>query len=142
MTISNFKGPDGRWLSNFESSVVSYDGVEYPTVEHAYQAAKTNDLKEREAILACKTPGTARKLGQTVTFRQDFESQKINIMFELCLQKFTNHSHLKQKLLDTGDHHLIEDTTGWNDRFWGVSNGHGTNHLGRILMDVRDILLK
>jgi len=30
-------------FSNFVASVVLLDGLEYPTVEHAYQAAKTLD---------------------------------------------------------------------------------------------------
>jgi predicted NAD-dependent protein-ADP-ribosyltransferase YbiA (DUF1768 family) len=32
----------------------------------------------------------------------------------------------------------------WGDSFWGVSldTGMGTNHLGRILMDIRDQLYK
>ena len=37
--IVEFKG-EHRWLSNFSDAKVSYDGVEYPTVEHAYQASK------------------------------------------------------------------------------------------------------
>lgn len=139
MTVSKFKG-EGKWLSNFEPSPVHYDDVEYPTVEHAYQAAKTLDPAERAAILACKTPGDARRLGQKVTFRPNWELMKISVMYILVLEKFVRHEHLRQKLLDTGDHHLIEDSTGWNDRFWGVSDGYGRNHLGRILMDVREEL--
>lgn len=139
MTISKFKG-EGKWLSNFEPSVIHYDGVEYPTVEHAYQAAKTLDPAERAAILACKTPGDARRLGQKVTFRTNWELMKVSVMYILVLEKFTRHEHLREKLLATEDHHLIEDSTGWNDRFWGVSDGYGRNHMGRILMDVREEL--
>lgn len=25
----------------------------------------------------------------------------------------------------------------WGDYFWGSVNGHGENHLGKILMDIR-----
>jgi hypothetical protein len=43
---------------------------------------------------------------------------------------------LKQLLLATGDKELIEGNT-WGDTFWGVCNGIGQNHLGKILMAKR-----
>ena len=43
---------------------------------------------------------------------------------------------LAELLLSTEDFPLLE-TNDWNDRFWGVSQGKGLNHLGRILMKVR-----
>jgi predicted NAD-dependent protein-ADP-ribosyltransferase YbiA (DUF1768 family) len=26
----------------------------------------------------------------------------------------------------------------WNDKFWGICKGVGENHLGKILMQIRD----
>jgi len=48
--IDDFRGPY-RWLSNFEPSPVEFDGVIYPTVEHAYQAAKNESPLYRKHIL-------------------------------------------------------------------------------------------
>jgi predicted NAD-dependent protein-ADP-ribosyltransferase YbiA (DUF1768 family) len=35
---------------------------------------------------------------------------------------------------------LIEENT-WGDTFWGICKGQGENHLGRLLMQIRDELL-
>jgi hypothetical protein len=43
---------------------------------------------------------------------------------------------LRDQLIATGDAELIEGNT-WNDTFWGVCNGKGSNFLGKALMDIR-----
>ena len=43
---------------------------------------------------------------------------------------------LKTKLLSTKDLVLFEDS---DDIFWGQKGGEGSNHLGKILMMIRDI---
>ncbi len=47
--IREFKG-EFRFLSNFFPSRIYHDGIEYPTVEHAFQAAKTLDFEQRWGI--------------------------------------------------------------------------------------------
>ena len=132
--ISGFFG-DYRFLSNYHFQPVEYDGVVYPTNEHAYQAAKTNDLKQRKEIAEALTPKEAKKLGQKVTMIANWDDIKINVMVLLTRQKFS-HAPLQDLLLATGDAELIEENT-WNDTYWGVCNGVGTNHLGKVLMAVR-----
>lgn len=112
----------------------------YPTTEHAFQAAKTLDEKEREKIRVAKTPGQAKRLGQKVTLRKDWESIKIKIMLNLNRQKF-DRADLGDRLVDTGQAELIEGNT-WGDTFWGVCKGVGKNHLGKILMEVREELVE
>lgn len=124
-----------RWLSNFWFVPVTLDGVEYSSVEHAYQAAKTLDSKEREAFQYAKTAGDAKKLGRNVTFRSDWDEIKLGVMEDLVRQKFQQ-PYLAEKLLATGDQELVEGNW-WGDRFWGVCKGEGENHLGRILMKIR-----
>jgi hypothetical protein len=62
-------------------------------------------------------------------------------MEDLVRQKFTRHPDLKEKLLATGNRPLYEGNT-WRDHFWGVSSKtlKGQNHLGKILMRVREDL--
>ena len=60
-------------------------------------------------------------------------------MKDIVLAKFTQNQFLKEKLLATGDAYLIEGNT-WGDRVWGQVNGVGQNRLGKILMEVRDML--
>ena len=124
------------WLSNFFPAIVTYDGMTYPTVEHAFQAAKTLDMEKRKEIVAAVTPGRAKRLGRQVKLRPDWEEIKINIMAELLHKKF-KHKELREKLLATGDAYLEEGNT-WNDNFWGNCNGHGANWLGILLMKERE----
>lgn len=128
-----------RFLSNFYPATVEYDGLEYSSTEHAYQAAKTEDAGQRRRIRESQKPGDAKRLGKQVKMRTDWEQIKVGVMKDLVRQKFTKHKELKEKLLATGDAHL-EETNTWNDTFWGVCKGKGQNHLGKILMEVRDEL--
>lgn len=135
--ITSFNG-DYRWLSNFWHARVILDGVSYPTVENAYQAAKTLVPLARERFERC-TPGEAKRLGRKVKMRSDWERVKLAIMRDLIAQKFAPGSRLAASLLATGKAEIIEGNS-WGDRFWGVCNGTGQNHLGRLLMERRAIL--
>lgn len=126
-------------LSNFYYSSVHLDGVSYPTVEHAFQAAKTFAPKDRARIRACSNPAQAKGVGRRVTLREDWETVKIGVMEILVREKFTVHEDLKARLLATGKRRLVEGNT-WGDAVWGVCGGRGKNHLGRILMRVREEL--
>lgn len=134
MKIDNFEG-EFRFLSNFAPSVVHFDGMEFPSVEHAYQAAKTFDKDLRIKIRNAKTPNEAKKLGKKVKLRQDWDDVKIDVMLGLLEQKFAI-PELHQLLLNTGDAELVEGNW-WGDTFWGVCRGHGKNHLGKLLMTIR-----
>ena len=130
---------DHRFLSNFWPARVTYDGFTYPTVEHAYQAAKVLPLERRHRIQNARTPGEAKRLGRSAVPRPDWDQERLGVMRNLVRQKFAGDARLGRKLLATGDARLIEGNT-WGDKFWGVCDGEGENHLGRILMDVRSEL--
>lgn len=137
-SISEFNG-EYRFLSNFYRADVEYDGIVYPSSEHAYQAAKTLDKHTRLKISKFDTPSYAKKYGRDVPLRPDWENVKIGIMTEIVRYKFTKHQDLKEKLLATGDANLIEGNH-WGDRIWGVCKGSGQNNLGKILMKIREEL--
>lgn len=80
--IESFTG-DFAFLSNFFAAEVELDGMLYPTLEHAYQAAKTLDRSEREAIRRLDSPGKAKRAGLKVTLRHDWESKKLGQMRSL-----------------------------------------------------------
>jgi len=109
--------------------------VTYPTVEHYYQAMKTLDLKQREAIRLALTAGDAKRLGGECELRPDWDDVKLQIMEEALRQKFKRNP-LHDQLMATGRQELIEGNT-WGDKFWGV-DGTGENHLGKLLMQIRD----
>lgn len=125
-----------RFLSNFHPAAVILDGVTYLTVENAYQAAKIADPTQRPVSLTSCSPSEAKRFGNKVAFREDWEDVKLEIMEDLVHQKFTKHQHLRKRLLATGDEELIEGNW-WGDVFWGVCRGKGKNHLGKILMKIR-----
>lgn len=126
------------FLSNFYSSTVTLDGKKYPSVEHAYQAAKTSNEETRELIRKARSPGEAKKLGRALQLKSDWNSSKIELMRGLVREKFES-PFLAYALLGTGDVELVNGNT-WNDRFWGVCRGTGQNWLGKILMEVREDL--
>jgi N-glycosidase YbiA len=139
MHINEFSGKYA-FLSNFWSCKIMFEGIEFPTVEHAFQAAKTTNPNEREMVRLAPTPVKAKRIGRKVTLRDDWEKVKIEIMRGLLVQKFSQDEMLREMLLSTGDWELIEGNT-WGDKFWGavLENGKwvGRNELGKLLMSVR-----
>jgi len=136
--ITNFEG-QYRFLSNFYPSPLEYEGEEYQTVEHAFQAAKTHDPVMREAIRGAATPGRAKQLGRVAELRQDWDGVRLTVMEEILSIKFSD-PKLKEALLATGKQTLIEGNT-WKDKYWGAEweagEWVGENHLGKILMALR-----
>lgn len=132
--IESFSGAY-EFLSNFYEKTLEYDNRYWPTLEHAYQAMKTLDPDEREAIRASRSPALAKRLGRRLKMRDDWDDIKIGLMHELLRVKFRD-VQLREQLIATGDAELVEGNH-WGDTFWGVCKGHGTNWLGRLLMAVR-----
>jgi hypothetical protein len=136
--IGEFQG-EYRFLSNFWPAEVVYEGITYPTAEHAYQAAKTLDVEQRKTIAAMSTPAAAKAAGRALKLREDWDTAKFVVMEDVVRYKFTHHSELRAKLLASGNK-LLEEGNTWNDRIWGIYQGQGENHLGKILMKIRDEL--
>jgi len=140
--ITSFSGKY-RFLSNFWPAKVVFEGVEYPSVENAYQAAKTLDLNERVAFQTA-TAGQAKKASHKLKIRPDWEEIKISVMEGLLCQKFSDIVLLK-KLRSTENRLLVEGNT-WHDNFGGdcscgINLGcvkSGKNNLGQLLMKIRD----
>lgn len=142
---------DGRWrfLSNFYPCKIEHQGIIYPSVEHFYVAMKVDDEQLingkyytpgdfRESISKLPNPAIVKKLGSKVKLRKNWNEKKLDFMNWAVREKFKD-ENLAQLLLSTGDHELIEGNI-WKDTFWGVFNGKGQNHLGKILMEVRNEL--
>ena len=135
---------DYGWLSNFYPCFINFEGEFYPTVEHAYQAAKTLDLGLRSNIRSSSSPGIAKRRGRKIKpLREDWESVKLDTMRILLRKKFEC-PVLSKLLIETGDSPIYEDSN-W-DYFWGTGSaeatGTGLNWMGKILMEVREELLK
>ena len=139
MAIEKFEG-DYRFLSNFHPCEIILDGDKYASVEHAYQAAKTIDFEERARLQSWNLLNAteAKRAGRKVTLRSDWGEVKNAIMLDLLRQKFSD-DLLETMLLDTQNEDLAEGNW-WGDTYWGMCNGKGENHLGKLLMKVREEL--
>lgn len=127
-----------EFLSNFYPAKLTFDGLNYRSSEAAYQAQKCADQREREAFCAL-APNKAKRMGRQVTQREDWEQARLSFMERVVRAKFSQNPQLAAQLLSTGDRPLVEGNT-WKDTYWGVDleTGEGENHLGRILMAVRE----
>lgn len=134
--IDSFQG-EYRFLSNFWAATVEFEGVLYKSNEHAYVAAKTLNPELRSQISLICFPSQVKRAGRQLDLRPDWEDIKLNVMRHLVLDKFTRHQNLANELLKTGDQLLIEGNN-WGDTYWGMCRGRGQNHLGKILMQVRE----
>jgi ribA/ribD-fused uncharacterized protein len=156
--IDQFKGKH-RFLSSFsphsvEMSVYAFLGrlpsepdatLIYPTAEHAFHAHKTRLVIRRRAFTnPLITPGDAKRNGRKLKLRPDWEDIKLDVMYTVHYLKYYQHDDIRERLINTGDAELIEGNT-WGDRFWGCTmrrggGWHGENHLGIILMQIREDL--
>ena len=130
--IDKFEG-EYAFLSNFYECPVNY-GLTYCNSEAAFQATKD---PYRCTEFVDLNASRAKALGRKVELRSDWEEIKDAVMLDVLRAKFDTNPDLKEKLLATGDEFLVEGNT-WGDTYWGVCNGKGRNHLGYLLMQVRD----
>lgn len=146
-TIKYFKD-DYSYLSNFYKCNLRYKGINYNSVEHAYQSLKPTSVIEAKIIRECYHPSSAKKLGRTCSIRPDWEKVKEDIMYQLVFRKFKQNKKLRNKLFKTTGAILVEGNT-WHDNEWGncycihCSHIVGKNMLGKILVNVRrNLMLK
>lgn len=90
--MSNFNGPCGEWK----------------TAEHYYQAMKSHDAAIRRKIFNAPTPNRAKKLGNIIDLRPDWDTYKFQAMREALRLKFDGENELSDRLLDTGADYLVE----------------------------------
>ena len=102
--ISSFRGKY-EFLSNFYGHMVEFEGVSFPSAEHAFQAAKVLDTAQRVTMSVCPSAKDAKYCGRRLPLRKDWEQVKISVMKAIVKNKFTWNIAPKadiQKLLDTG----------------------------------------
>lgn len=143
--IDKFRG-EFFFLSNFCD--VSHGVYGYRSVEHFFQAMKSQDQDYRQQLKQPISAADARKLGRRAALREDWDRIKDEVMLTGLRAKFRPHTQLAAKLLATGVAQLIEGNA-WHDLYWGQCvgcrrfGGHepqGANRLGNMLMQVRQEL--
>lgn len=149
--ILTFTKDATRWLSNMTFVDIEHDGIVYVATENFYQAMKYNaedygNLPDGSTVnireFISKLPPTKSKKfsRENPMTNEFFEFNKVHIMLTAQRKKFAQEP-FRSKLLATGNAHL-EEGNWWGDSFWGVDikTRKGFNHLGKIIMSVRDEL--
>lgn len=126
--------------------------VTWPSVEHYYQAQKFVGVSDPvaksciEELKRARSPEEAARIGRRIQRQQpnlvrpDWESIKIDVMYNALKCKFTTYPYLNSLLLSTAGSVLVEGSP--HDLFWGGGrDGEGLNYLGRLLMKLRSELL-
>ncbi|MGE5215818.1 MAG: NADAR family protein [Chloroflexota bacterium] len=133
-TIAGFVA-EYRWLSNYFSCRVEWDGRVYSSSEAAYHSGKY-PAADRD-LFTKLDPDRARKLSRAKPYDLEvWNARKVSTMRQVVWAKFKQNAELAEKLLATGDRYL-EETNWWGDKIWGVYRGEGQNLLGKILMETR-----
>ena len=132
-------------FSNLYLREIEFEGVRYPTAEHAYQAGKARKEKVKEWLMAAPSPALLAMAAHGLYWwdiKSDWSKTKFDRMKRVLLAKFNQHSDLRELLLSTGSSRLVEAGTEDNavNRLWGEVKGKGKNTLGVLLMEVREQL--
>ncbi len=128
-------------FDNFSSFGIVLDGDFYPTVEHAYQAGKFVDTAPEiaEKIKKCLSAHEAQQIAfkNKDKLPKNWHDIKVDYMEKLLRIKLEQNPYVKQKLLQTKNYLICEDSP--KDSFWGIGkNRDGQNQLGKLWMKLRD----
>ncbi|WP_245153527.1 NADAR family protein [Allopusillimonas ginsengisoli] len=129
-------------FSNLFRRTIIFEGGEFPTAEHAYQAGKARKEAVRDWILSAPTPSLVAMAAHglyTWDIVPNWSKMKFDRMREVLRAKYTQHEDLRALLLSTGEARLVEScrTDNLVNRTWGEVNGKGLNMLGVLLMEIR-----
>lgn len=132
-------------FSNLYRREFMFEGEVYPTAEHAYQAGKARKLAVREWLMNAPSPALLAMAAHGLYYwdiAPGWSKTKFDRMKRVLLAKFSTFDDLRELLLSTGKHRLVETATTDSpvNRLWGEVNGQGKNMLGVLLMEVREEL--
>jgi len=133
-----------NWFSNMEplDTPFTFKGVTYNTVENFYQAMKLPynrlDLRAEIAAMPPHKAKTAIRNKSKYLWRDSWDKEvSLAVMRHALRIKFAPGTSWYTKLMETEGE--IVEWNNWGDVFWGKTlDGKGENHLGKILMEIRD----
>ena len=127
-------------FSNFyDKAPFIISGITYLTPEHYFQSEKFTDPIVRQRIIKAQTGLMAMQIANQ---NKNLAKQGFNdmgLMLNALRAKFSQNPSIATDLVKTIPNQLIFHTM--NDNYWGDGgNGSGWNHLGQLLVKVRDEL--
>lgn len=144
--------PEDNPLGNCYVASIVHNGIQYPSVEHAYQLLKFYNNQNGFSIegdvynkifnepIASNAKQTAKLHTDKIVLTEIDE--RVKLITELMRAKFDQHPELKQFLIETHPAHLYEDCPVYDPKakdFWAVQGEYGgDNTTGNILMMLRD----
>jgi len=112
------------------------DGKTWNSVEHYYQAMKSDDPEVQEMIRQAETPVEAIRIGQVVDVRPDWEEIREDVIRRAYEAKFRQNKKWRNIFLKTYGFPLHDAS---HHPYWGAK---GKDRLGQILMELRKVLRK
>lgn len=135
--IERFQGVydflDNRYPTSF-----SWEGCDWLCAEAAIQAARCARRDQALSFVRCGGK-EARRRSDKVVPREDWKDVCLSLTEEILTEKFRQNPDLLLKLKETGNAVLVAGNNG-KETFWGVKlyTDQGDNHLGKLLMKVRE----
>ena len=153
--ITKFKGKYD-FLDPSYYCLAGYDGVIYNSAEAAFLASQYDASYFRSMFRDTALPiWRARDLAKRLQKRRDWTPElSLELMRQITLDKFSRSTNLRSLLLATSHERIVAENN-WHEQFWGCCICYtrpgkygqkdacmvpGSNHLGKILMSVRDQL--
>ena len=136
-----FYEPEYFVFCNYSAYAIEWNGKLYMTSEHAYHSEKFEDEKIKEQIRSARSAHDAHIFAEVNKDkrRKDWDKVKLGIMKEILRAKVEQHPYVREKLMQSEDGELIENSP--TDSYWGWGpNKDGENHLGRLWMEIRQEL--
>lgn len=140
-------------LSNFYPCKFEFNGKTFNFSEQCFMYQKAilfNDFEIAKQVLNETDVRKIKVLGRKVkNFNNElWDKHKEDFMFNACYAKFSQNDKLKDFLLSTGNHEIVEASPV--DNIWGIGfssdnamenvDKWGQNLLGKVLMKVREDL--
>ncbi|PHJ25812.1 fha domain-containing protein [Cystoisospora suis] len=131
--IDSFTG-DFRFLSLDFPSTIFFQGRFFPSARHALLASRYP--KSVDELSTIEDVKTLKKVSKEKEEDPGWKRLRLKWLEQIQRDKFRRHADLREKLKNTGGRELVWLNSG--DSYFGQVGNRGQNHLGRILMEIRD----
>lgn len=112
----------------------------FTNIDTPFLALRTDNLESFIKILNSPDAFIAKKISREAHPRTGWTAHRDGIMKFLIVRKFVSNPELAERLCKITC--SIKYENNYNDYYWGVCKGKGSNMLGRILSDTRKMFME